>query len=520
MIPGKKLTLEDVLQAARRRRWVIAAGLVLSVTGSMALAEFLPNRYRAETLILVVPQRIPESYVRSTVSGGIETRLPAISQHILSRSRLERIVGDFGLYAEERARVPMETVIQRMRKDIDVTIVKGDAFRISYLSSDPKTAKNVTERLASLFIEENLRDREVLADITSQFLETQLEEARRRLVESENKLAAFRRQFAGELPDQLQANLQVYQNAQMRLQTLADTLNRDRDRRAMLQNEQQALMDAAATGAPVASVATVNQPPGPAAQKLQAAMETLREMESRLTPQHPDVMRAKRLIRDLEQKAEAEALARPPVAVASVPEPRTAKGVRADRTTLLRGELERLDQQIAQNEAQEVQLKEAIAAYQARVEATPKRETEMIELNRDYATLQNIYRNLLAKREESRIAADLERGQISEQFKVLDPARVPETPYSPNKPLMAAFGVLAGLILGGGFGAFLEYRDTSLRSEVDIASLLGLPVLASIPTVQGVSVEARAARRRRILVAMSLTSVLAGAAIVAWLRLH
>jgi polysaccharide chain length determinant protein (PEP-CTERM system associated) len=518
MVPGKKLTLEDVLQAARRRRWVIVAGLVLSVAGSMAVAKLLPKRYRAETLILVVPQRIPETYVRSTVSGGIERRLPSISQHILSRSRLERIVGDLGLYAKERAQLPMETVIGRMRKDIDVTIVKGDAFRISFVSSDPQTAKKVTERLASLFIEENLRDREVLADITSQFLETQLEEARRRLVEHEKKLAAFRQQFAGELPDQLQANLQVAQNAQMRLQSLSDTLNRDRDRRAMLQNELTALLDAAATpGGPALPVSTL--PPGPAAQKLQTAMRALRDMEARLTAEHPDVIRAKRLVRDLEEEAKAEALARPP-AVASVPPLRAAKDARPDRATLLRGEIDRLEQQIAANEAQEAQLKAAIATFQARVEATPRRETEMIELNRDYATLQNIYRNLLSKREDSRIAADLERGQISEQFKVLDPARLPETPYSPNVQLLTAIGIVLGLVLGGGLAALLEYRDTSLRSEMDVASVLVLPVLVSIPTVHGMTSEMRMARRRRILVAMSLTTVLAGAAIVAWLRLH
>jgi polysaccharide chain length determinant protein (PEP-CTERM system associated) len=520
MIPGKKLTIEDVLQAARRRRWIIAAGLMLSVTGSMVLAELLPNRYQAETLILVVPQRIPEQYVRSTVSGGIQNRLPAISQHILSRSRLERIVGDFNLYAQERRNKPLEKVIERMRKDIDVTIVKGDSFRVSYLNSDPQMAKKVTERLASLFIEENLKDREVLADITSQFLETQLEEARRRLVEHENKLAAFRRQYTGELPDQLQANLQVYQNAQMRLQTISDTLNRDRDRRAALQNELTALNEAAnaAPGGPATAVSTL--PPGPAAQKLQAAVESLREMETRLTPEHPDVVRQKRAVRDLQEKADAEALARPVAPVPSLPEPRGARAVRPDRATLLRGEIDRVEQQIAANEKQEAQLKDSIATYQARVEATPKRETEMIELNRDYATLQNIYRTLLAKREESRIAADLERGQISEQFKVLDPAKVPETPYSPNIPLMAALGVVVGLILGCGLAALLEYRDTSLRSETDIASVLALPVLASIPTVRGASAEIRAARRRRLIVAMSLTSVLAGAAIVAWLRLH
>ncbi len=131
----------------------------------------MPNRYRSETLILVVPQRVPESYVKSTVTARIEDRLQSISQQILSRTRLERIIQDFNLYATERRAGVMEDIVEQMRRDIDVQIVKGDAFRVSYTGDDPRTVMQVTERLASLFIEENLRDRAVLAEDSYQFLD-------------------------------------------------------------------------------------------------------------------------------------------------------------------------------------------------------------------------------------------------------------------------------------------------------------------------------------------------------------
>ena len=165
----------------------------------------------------------------------IEDRLQSISQQILSRTRLERVIQDFDLYPRERALNPMEDVVEQMRRDIDVQIVKGDAFQISYVSKEPRTAMRVTERLASLFIEENLRDREVLAQGTSEFLDSQLADARRRLIEHEKKLEAYRRQFSGELPTQVTANLAAQQNIQVQLQTLTEALDHDRERRLVLE---------------------------------------------------------------------------------------------------------------------------------------------------------------------------------------------------------------------------------------------------------------------------------------------
>jgi len=174
VIPGKTYTPEDIVRIAWRRKWWAVLPAIAVAAGVAGWARTLPNLYHSETLILVVPQRVPESYVRSTVTTRIEDRLQSITQQILSRTRLERIVQDFNLYAEERRTAIMEDIVERMRREIEVQVVKGDAFRVGFTSSDARTAMRVTERLASLFIEENLRDREVLAEGTNQFLEAQL----------------------------------------------------------------------------------------------------------------------------------------------------------------------------------------------------------------------------------------------------------------------------------------------------------------------------------------------------------
>jgi uncharacterized protein involved in exopolysaccharide biosynthesis len=189
VLPGKKYTPEDILRILWRHKWLIVLPLVVSSVAAFVVARRLPELYRSETLIQVIPQRIPESFVRSTVTARIEDRLGSIQQIILSRSRLERVIQEFNLYPEERKIVVMEDVVERMRtRDVSVRVERGDAFRVSYTTGNPRVAQRVAERLGSLFIDENLRDREALAEQTSQFLDGQLEDAKRRLLEHEKKL--------------------------------------------------------------------------------------------------------------------------------------------------------------------------------------------------------------------------------------------------------------------------------------------------------------------------------------------
>ena len=235
MIPGKTYTPVDFLRIVWGRKWVILIPFVLVSGVTFTVVKYLPNRYLSKTLILVVPQRVPDIYVHSTVSAPIEDRLKSISEQILSRSRLEKIIQDYGLYAKERQRSTMEDVVEKMRLDITVAVeaVKSDSFTVSYTANEARVAMIVTQRLASMFIDESLRDRVVLAEGTNQFLESQLEDARQRLVEHEKKLAVYRERWDGELPTQLASNLQIEHNAETQLQALIESMNRDRDRRLL-----------------------------------------------------------------------------------------------------------------------------------------------------------------------------------------------------------------------------------------------------------------------------------------------
>ncbi len=497
MLPGRLYTVDDILAMTRRRIWIIAAPVLLLGLATAGVLDALPNRYRSSTLIMVVPQRVPESYVRATVTTRIEDRLQAISQQLLSRTRLERIIRDYGLYERARQTAPMEDVVQRMRADIQVRMVKGDAFSVSYDAEVPIIAQKVTERLASLFIEESLRDREVLAEATNEFLETQLADARRRLVDQEQQVEQYRERNSGALPSQLQSNMQVVQNLQTQLQGLVDSTNRDRDRRLVLERTVIEIESAAAVPA-AAAPGEAPQDGSPEA-RLGALRQSLANMETRFKPQHPDIISTKQLIRDLE----AEVAARSEMVPGLKPVVQLMDPAQRKRLESLRAEMLMIDLQIADKEQRRRRLADQIGHYDQRIAAVPARESELASLTRDYETLQKVYADLLSKREQSKVAANLERRQIGEHFSVLDPARLPETPFSPNRPLLLLAGLAAGLALGLALAGWLEFRDTSLRSETDITAALQLPMLAVVPVIR----TARERRSRRVrLVALSLTT--------------
>ena len=490
MLPGKKYRPEDFLQMAWRRRWVILIPAVLVAAGVALYAWSLPNRYRSESLILVVPQRVPENFVRSTITSDVGERLQSISQQILSRTRLERIILELNLYQEQRKTGIMEDVVERMRRDISVDIGRprgrnddSSSFRVGFSYGHPRTAMQVTERLASLFIEENLQDREILAEGTDQFLESQLEEARRRLLENEQRLEEYKGRYMGQLPTQMQSNLQVLQNSQAQLQAVSDAILRDRDQLAI---QQRALVDAEAAGrATAASAAGRGQDLSaqPAAAQLEAARGALAAMKLRLKPEHPDVIRGERAVQELERKAAQEDLAQPLSPGGTGAAPVIGNSPADVRVAEARRSLTQLQAQLAARQREEVRLKNVIAQYQARVEAAPARESELVALTRDYDTLRERYTQLLSKREDAKIAANLERRQIGEQFKIVDAARLPERPESPDRQQLNIMGILAGLALGLGLAGLLEYRDTSLRCEDDVVVTLSVPVLALVPEI-------------------------------------
>ncbi len=533
MVPGRRYTVGFIGRLLWRRRWMIAIPLAVFAGGAATISSLLPNLYRAETTILLISQRVPESYVRSTVSTRLEERLRTISQQILSRTRLEGLIKDFNLYPDLSEKLLMEQVVEIMRPQVTIELVRDSSFRIGFTYGDAAVAAKVTQRLATLFIEENLRDRELQADSTSRFLDAELNDARRRLIEQEKRLENYRKAHSGSLPSQLASNLQMIQTTQQSLTLLSDATNRLRDRRGVIERltaEQQQAIEAVGVGAaPLVAVPPPGgNPPqlggGTLAQQLVQARQNLQALELRLQPQHPDVLRAHRQLAELESRIRAAAPATPATPPAGTPSlppvsspPQSPPQMAAaNRLRELEGERKTIDAQIASNEAQDSRLRETVLSYQSRLEQLPTRESEITELTRDYATLQASYQDLLSKRESSVVAANLERRQIGEQFRVIDPARAPEIPISPNRLMINAIGAALGLLFGLGTALLLEVFNTTLRTDGEVAAALGVATLAMVPVLR-TSAELRRRRRRAQLEGLAVTSAaLAAGGVAAW----
>jgi uncharacterized protein involved in exopolysaccharide biosynthesis len=235
-------------------------------------------------------------------------------------------------------------------------------------------------------------------------------------------------------------------------------------------------------------------------------------MELRLKPTHPDIARAKRAIVELEQKAELEAALQP------VGEESTLAGGAGDsaRVRALRIEAEEIRRRLALRKQQEARLQQSIASFTARIESAPSLESVLTELMRDYTIVQESYASLKRKSEDAKIAVNLERRQIGEQFKVIDGARLPERPFSPDRRRLSLMGLLGGLGFGLAIAAFLEYRDTTFKNDNDVVISLALPVIAIVPAMHNVIEVRRMQVRRWRLAAVSACLAIVAAAVVAW----
>src|SRR4051812_17346060 len=237
-----ELSPAHYIQVILKRKWIVVSVFVIVAAATIGIARSLPNVYMSETVILVDPQKVPESYVRATVTGDVRNRLGTLTQQILSATRLQKIIEAYGLYAEDRRSMAREDVIARMRSKINVAMVTGgsvgslEAFRISYSGGDPRLVAQVTNQIASLFIDENLKARELQATGTTDFLQQQLNETRKTLENQEAQLRDFRMKHLGEMPEHQVANLTVMGQLQASLQQESEALNRAEQQKSYLQS--------------------------------------------------------------------------------------------------------------------------------------------------------------------------------------------------------------------------------------------------------------------------------------------
>ena len=523
MIPGKRYTPELALAIGWRRKWLILIPTVVIATVAIGVTYSLPDQYRSETAILVVPQRVPENYVRSTVTTKIEDRLRSINQQVRSRTKLERIIEDFNLYADRRKKDIMQDIVDDMSDAIDVQIVQGDVFRVAFTSDNPRTAQQVADRLSTFFVDESLKDRTTVAEGASEFLETQVADAERKLRDTEQKISEYKRQHDGELPDQVTANLQGLNQAVLQLQTLGLSLDRSRELESQRQRQISDLTAQveAASMLPV-TVAGVdpNAPPSKAV-LLEAARAALRDEERRHTKGNPTYDKIAARVAQLEREAEEERAANATLgpAVATVTPANRILAQRQKDLDEAKLALEATRREITSYTNQQAQLKGQIAQYQRRIEAAPVRDTELIELTRGYASLRSQYESLSAKKLDSQVSANLERRQIGEQFRIIDPARLPEKPTSPNRERLYLISIILSMLVGLGCAAGAEYLDRGMRSEDDVRLALALPVLATIPVI-GTPKKKKWFRRKAVVASAAAAVVLSAGAGAAWVALR
>jgi polysaccharide chain length determinant protein (PEP-CTERM system associated) len=454
------LVIRRFLEVPLRRPWHVLVPLVLVVAGAVAASRLVQKRYRSSTLILVEKEKVPESVVPRARGEDSSPRLFTIKQEILSRTRLERVVKELDPYPDQAA-APLTHLLDRMRAATNISVKGSDAFTVEFEHEDPEMAMRVADRLATLFIDETVAAQESRVADATQFIESELEEARRQVEAREQALRRFKEDHMGTLPEQTPTNLATLQRLQLEQQAVSTSLQAARDRLASL--------ELSASGSALGS-------PQSELDDLRAQLAALR---ARYTDEHPEV------------RAMIARVVRAERALAARPAANPAAAVVQQQLAQARAEVESLKTRAAG-------IDRRIAALQARVDEAPRTEQLLSSLTRDYQKLSENYLTLLNKKLDAQMAQKLEQRWKGERFRVLDPAYLPEQPFYPNPTLFLMGGLALGLLAGLGLAYVSEFLDRSVKDAGELEDALPYPVLATVPHIARGGARHRRARPKTV----------------------
>lgn len=471
--------------ALRRRWWFITAAAVVAI--GTALGSFLlPNRYKSEATILVQQQQIPERYVTPNSTTDLDEALQAMTHDVLSRPRLLKIITDFNLYPEQRKQLSPEQVVELMRSDITIESLENpneqqkgaNAFTISYIGSDPLTAQQVTARLTSLFINEDLESQQQLDVTTTSFLQNQLKAAQADLNQKEQRLRDFKMANLGELPEQQQGNLAILSGLQADLQNTNAALARANEQHAYLESllaQYQNLTAATGSVSPASPVAL--NPIDSARAELNRLRNERTSLLATFSPEYPDVKKVDREITETQALITQLQRATPPASASSASN--TPGAVTTTDTTVaqLNSQLKENQLEISNDTKQISQLQQQIDAYQHRLNLTPVREQQLTDILRDYDLAKKNYDDLYAKKTQSALATDLQQDQQGQQFRLIEPPNLPSKPFTPDRLKIALSGLGGGIALGAALALLMETKDSSIHSEGDLRTRFPMPLL-------------------------------------------
>lgn len=503
------ISLDLILGCLRRRRWWVVITTAVVALLTLVALSFLPKRYTSEATLIVVQQEVPERYVTPTSTTDIGAALEATTQEVLSRTGLLDIITEFDLYPKDRAHLSPEELEAKIRKKISIQPIITrpdqktiDAFKISFAAENPRMAQAVTNRLTSLFIEQNLETREHQATVTTGFLKEQLEVAKAKLTEQEALVRDFKLQNLGQLPEQQGGNLAVLTGLQAQLQNIESSEARAQEQQVYLQSLLTGYRSLAERGVAVPGQAGVNQTLNPV-DAAKADLARLKAKKAALlnvyTAEFPDVIKvngeiaqAEALLKTLKAgKGDTESEGATPSSSGSAHPAEASSGSTQVDTSVaqVKSQLDGNRVQLENLARDEKQAKAEIIQYQERLNLTPVREQQLAGLLRDYDLLKKDYTDLLSKETQSQLAGSLEKRQAGQQFRLIDRASLPVVPSFPKRLPIGAGGAAAGLVLGAALAFLADIRRGSFYSEKDLSRHFSIPLVISVPLLRTPSEE-------------------------------
>ncbi len=476
--------IRKYLDIVMRRKTLILSCILIS--GAIGLIIYLlqPKIYQSATLLSYQQQKVNPAKMAPDLEAQIRDIVSTLSQIVTSRTSLEQIITDVGLYKSARQNFPMEDVVEMMREDIEVLPSKtGDTFIISFKGNQPNQVARVANTIAAKFIEENLKYREERASETSAYTEDELEMAKVMLDRKETVMRDYKLKYYNEMPAQRDANMnrlnslqEQYQNRQTSIQDLGRTriLLQDQIAARKQMIEENLGLRRALLGTDTQMMPVVETD----AQKLRLFKLTLDKLQTKYTENHPEVKLLKKKIADLEKGNVPTALKEKKSAENSL----NADDEQFDKVLFeLKLEVKQIGLSIERLNKEKDELKQHIEQYEKWASAAPVREAEWSALTREYGELKRHYDFLVAQNLQARSALNLERKQKGSQFKIEDPARIPEKPISPNFLQIFGLALLVGGGLGGGIALGLELLDSSFRDPTELEKAFGIEVICSVP---------------------------------------
>lgn len=513
------INIGQYYQTVLHRKWWLISGLFATWVIVTAVSWMLPSKYDSDALILIQRQELSDKVVTPNVQIDLQQRLDTMTQQVLSRSNLTKIIEKFGLYTKQRSKGSTDEAVDSMRKDIKIELVvpgqgtkkPGDitGFTVTFTGPSAQLAQQVTQDLTGLFIQENIQTTTDLNRRATDFLQTELDDAAKDLSTQEEKLRVFKSQYLGELPEQLDSNLKILTGLQERLQQSTDALSRAQQQELYLQSLLTQYQAASQSG----------DVPGTAPQAINDRLTTMKAelaaMKQKYTDKHPDVVHLEHdiaateaLKKQMEKEMEASG------AVTAGP----TQGLNS--LAQVKSQLKANELEINNRKKDVKDIEGDISQYQARLNRTPVREQELANLERDHQQSLANYNSLLSKKQAADLASNLVNRQQGEQLQLIDPASLPDKASSPNHFKFSLAGIGVGLALGLLLVVGRELMAPAVYNEEQAGNLVQAPILTAIPSLSTPSELAISKRRSLVqgVAAALLLSLIPLGTVVAFLK--